>query len=54
MARMEEDLGNKIGALFDFQKAQQDASEKISDRLERFETKLDRLQLETAHVRLVK
>jgi hypothetical protein len=54
MARMEEDLGNKIGALFDFQKVQHDVNEKIFERLDRLEIKVDKLQLETAHVRLVK
>ena len=54
MAQMESTFTDKIGALFDAHKDQQDVSERILERLERLETKVDDLQLETAHVRLIK
>lgn len=54
MARMESDLGSKIGALFDAQKVQHEVSERILGRLDQLEAKVDKLELQTAHVRLVK
>ncbi len=54
MARMEADFCNKIGALFDGHKTEQETSEKILEKLQIIETKVGDLQLETAHVRRVK
>lgn len=54
MARMESGLTEKIDALFDGQKVQQDISQRILERVEILETKVEDLQLQTAHIRVVK
>lgn len=54
MARMESRITEKIDALFDGQKAQQDINQRILERLEILETKVEDLQLQTAHVRVAR
>lgn len=52
--RMENELIEKVRALFDTREVQNDVNEKIIYSLNRIEAKLDVLQMETASVRMVK
>jgi len=52
--RMENDLNDKIGKVFDFIDAQRDVNKEIVESLNRIEVKVEVLQLETAHIRRVK
>lgn len=52
--KVENDLGYKIKALFDAREVQNEKNETIINTLERIETKIETLQMETAHVRKVK
>lgn len=54
MVRMENTFNEKFSILFDFQKSQEAFNQQVLERFDRLEEKVDRLQLETAHVRLVK
>lgn len=54
VARIEQQHGEKLSALFDAREVQNNVNEKILVTLERMEAKLDVLQLETAHIRRVK
>lgn len=54
VARIEQQHGEKLSALFDAREVQNNVNEKILSTLERMEAKLDVLQLETAHIRRVK
>ncbi|NLJ76471.1 MAG: hypothetical protein GX325_04320 [Peptococcaceae bacterium] len=49
--RVENEIINKIGALFDAREIQQDINRKIISSLERIEAKVDILQMETVHIR---
>ncbi len=51
---MENELTEKISALFDAREVQNDVNERIITSLDRIEAKIDILQLETAHLRQVK
>ncbi|MGB9859717.1 MAG: hypothetical protein ACPLQP_07295 [Moorellaceae bacterium] len=52
--RMENEVIQKIGALFDARSVQEDINARIFSTLERIEAKIDVLQMETAHLRRVK
>jgi chromosome segregation ATPase len=52
--RIENIHGEKLTALFDAREAQKDVNEKLIMALERIESKIEVLQLETAHMRRVK
>ena len=52
--RMENELTEKVRALFDAREVQNDINERIIMALGRIEAKVDVLQLETAHLRRVK
>lgn len=52
--RMENELTEKVRALFDAREVQNDVNERIMSTLDRIEAKVDVLQLETAHLRRVK
>lgn len=52
--RMENELTEKVRALFDAREAQNDVNERTVFTLERIEAKVDVLQMETAHLRRVK
>lgn len=52
--KVENDLGYKIKALYDAREVQNEKNETIINTLERIETKIETLQMETAHVRKVK
>jgi hypothetical protein len=52
--RMENELTEKVRALFDAREVQNDINERIISALGRIEAKLDVLQMETAHLRRVK
>ena len=52
--RMENDLNDKVGKVFDFIDMQRDVNKEIVERLDRIEVKVEVLQLETAHIRRVK
>ncbi|BAE83836.1 hypothetical protein [Desulfitobacterium hafniense] len=52
--KVENDLAYKIKALFDAREMQNDKSNTMIEALERIETKIEILQMETAHVRKVK
>jgi len=52
--RMENELVEKVRALFDAREAQNDVNERIINALGRIEAKVDVLQLETAQLRRVK
>jgi uncharacterized protein YlxW (UPF0749 family) len=52
--RMENELTEKVRALFDAREVQNNVNERIINTLERVEAKVDVLQLETAHLRRVK
>jgi len=51
---IENELNDKIRALYDARQVQSDVNERILGTLERIELKVDTLQLETIHVRKVK
>lgn len=50
--RIENEIIEKIRALYDARSVQNDINTRIIDTLERIETKIDVLQMETAHVRI--
>jgi hypothetical protein len=52
--KVENDLGYKIRVLFDAREVQNERTNTIIKALERIETKIEILQMETAHVRKVK
>lgn len=52
--RMENELTEKVRALFDAREVQNDTNEQLMSALDRIEAKVDVLQLETAHLRRVK
>ncbi|KLU61885.1 hypothetical protein CEB3_c18030 [Peptococcaceae bacterium CEB3] len=52
--RMENELGQKVTALFDAREVQEEYNNRIFVTLERLEAKIDVLQMETAHIRRVK
>jgi cell division protein FtsB len=52
--RIENEIIEKIRALYDARSVQNDINTRIIDTLERIETKIDVLQMETAHVRKLK
>ena len=52
--RMENDLNDKVGKVFDFIDVQRDVNKEIVESLNRVEVKVEVLQLETAHIRRVK
>lgn len=52
--RMENELTEKVRALFDAREVQNDVNEKIMNTLDRIEAKVDVLQMETASIRRVK
>ena len=52
--KVENDLDYKIKALFDAREVQNEKNDTIINFLERIETKIEILQMETAHVRKVK
>jgi hypothetical protein len=49
LARIEEDHGRKIAALFDAREVQFDINNRIMDSLERIENKLDKISLRVAY-----
>jgi len=51
---LEHDVTNKIGAIFDFRELQIDHNQKTRDALERIESKVEVLQLETSNLRRIK
>ncbi|MFA6808567.1 MAG: hypothetical protein WCR27_06200 [Eubacteriales bacterium] len=53
-AKVETDLDYKIKALFDAREMQNDKNDTMIQTLERIETKLEILQMETAHLRQAK
>lgn len=53
-AKVENNLGYKIKALFDTSEVQNEKNDTIINALERIETKIEILQMETAHVRKIK
>ena len=50
----ENELTEKVRALFDAREVQNDINERVIYSLNRIEAKLDVLQLETAHLRRIK
>jgi tetrahydromethanopterin S-methyltransferase subunit G len=52
-SKVENDSGYKIKALFDAREVQNEKNDTIINALERIETKIEILQMETAHVRKV-
>jgi len=52
--RMENELTEKISGLYDAREVRKDIDKDIIARLDRIETKVDKLELETSHVRLIK
>jgi len=52
--KVENDLGYKIKALIDAREVQNEKNDTIINTLERIETKIEILQMGTAHVRKVK
>jgi len=48
LARIENDQGNKLSALFDAREIQFDVNERICDTLNRIEGKMDRLSLKVS------
>lgn len=43
LARMENDLGTKVAALFDAREVQNDTNEKVDAQLDKLDTKIDRI-----------
>ena len=52
--RVENEVIVKVNALFDAREVQNDINQQILNTLQRVETKIDVLQMETAHIRRVK
>lgn len=52
--KIEHDLGYKIKALFDARETQNEKNNALIKTLDRIETKIEMLQMETAHIRKVK
>ncbi len=52
--KVENDLGYNIKALFEAREVQNEKNDTIINALERIETKIEILQMETAHVRKIK
>lgn len=52
--KVENDIGHKIKALFEAREIQNEKNDTIIGALERIETKVKTIQIETAHVRKVK
>ena len=48
LARMENDMGAKVSALFDAREVQMDVNERVCSSLQRIESKLDRISLRVA------
>lgn len=48
LARMENDMGVKVSALFDAREVQMDVNERVCSSLQRIESKLDRISLRVA------
>ena len=53
-SRIENEVIEKIRALFDAREVQQDVNQRVISTLDRIEAKIDVLQLETAHIRRLK
>jgi len=51
---VENDVAQKIGAIFDFREIQIDHNQKTGQALERIEAKVEVLQLETSNLRRIK
>ena len=51
---MKTEFKEKFGSLFDFIDVQRNVNLEVIERLERVETKIEVLQMETAHIRQVK
>ncbi len=51
--RMENEIIDKIRALYDARSVQEDVNSRIINTLDRIEAKLDVLQMETAHIRRI-
>lgn len=51
---VENDLGYKVKALFDAREVQNEKNNAMISALERIESRIGRLQMETAHVRKIK
>lgn len=52
--RMENEVIEKVSALFDVREVQSDINQQIINTLRRMEAKIDVLQMETAHIRIAK
>lgn len=52
--RMENEVIERVGVLFDAREVQNDINQQILNTLQRVEAKIDVLQMETAHIRRVK
>ncbi|MDH7578046.1 MAG: hypothetical protein QHH75_09560 [Bacillota bacterium] len=52
--RMENEIIDKIRALYDARSVQEDVNNRIINTLDRIEAKLDVLQMETAHIRRIR
>ena len=52
--RIENELTDKVRVLFDNREIQAEINDKIQSTLNRIETKIDVLQMETAHIRRIK
>lgn len=52
--RIENKMDDKFGALFDFVDYQKGVNKEVLGRLDKVEKKVDRLELETAHLRAVR
>lgn len=52
--KIENEVIDKVRALFDNREVQAEINDKIQSTLNRIETKIDVLQMETAHVRRIK
>ena len=51
---METEFKETIGGIFDFIESQRNVNQEVVERLERVETKIEVLQLETARIRQVR
>ncbi|MDA8228426.1 MAG: hypothetical protein M0T74_12165 [Desulfitobacterium hafniense] len=51
---VEHDISQKIGVIFDFREIQIEDNQKTGKALERIEAKVEVLQLETSHLRMIK
>ena len=52
--KIENEVIDKVRALFDNREVQAEINDKIQSTLTRIETKIDVLQMETAHIRRIK